>query len=305
MALRKEIFSADISEVFKLDNTFSSLITNYQSWVSGNKIHIPNIGTYSDTQIAKNTSSWPFTDTLTRTDADNEISMNAYQLKPIVLNNPIEDYEFAYDKRMSVYGDSIKNLVEEVNNNFLLDLIPTTNTGSTVIFGSTGSSRAALHENQTGNRKAITLADIQKAARLFNKQNLPKEGRMLIVPSDLEFDIVNLDGFKYTDDLNRQVMVNGWIGKISGFDVYSRGKVAVATSGGTMKSTQVVTATDCLAVMFLHKQTIGKAIGTIDTFERLNDPYYMADIISANVRAKAFNKYSNELGVSLLYETTV
>lgn len=303
MALNKEIFSSDLAQTFKQDNSFSSLITNMSEFVDGKYVHIPNVGTYSG-DLTTDSATYPLSGVIKRTDLDNQITMRHTTIKQIVVDTPIENVEFNYNKRMSVYGDVLEEVVEEINSKFILDLVPTVNTGTTIIFATTGTGRAAHSPDQTGNRSGVTITDIRKASQLFNIQNLPKEGRVMLIPSYLENDILELDQFKYTDELNRQIMVEGFLGRVNGFDVYTRGDVLVSLSGGTIKSTQVVTATDGLAILFFSTKTIGKALGETKIIYDENNTSYQAPVFSGWVRNLAFNKNKTEKGIAILYEAT-
>ena len=296
MALNQEIWIAQIQELFTSDNTFASVLPNYSEWVNGKYVHIPNAGTISNL-VSKNVSSWPITGVTSRTDGDNQITLDTYYLNPIVLTTPIEELEFSYSKRSSVMNASLKQLTQATNDGLILDM----STGASVITG-TGTGRAAIHASQTGNRSGITMAEIRKAAYLFNSQNLPAEGRWLLLPAELLNDLVSLTEFQYSYTLTNTVVVDGFIGKIGGFNVVVRDRVLLTNSGNTLLTTQTMAATYNAAALAFSTATNFRAVGEVKMFEKLGDPNYMADVISGLVRSKGGNMYSTPLGVAVIAE---
>lgn len=298
--LNKELWLSDIAQIFKSDNSFASVLQNYSSFVDNKYLHLPNAGTISDL-ISKNVSSFPVTGNTTRTDASVDITMDTFYINPIYLATPIEELEFNYNKRASVMSDSMNQLLQTAHDSMILNMA----TGASVITG-TGTARAAWNASQTGNRSGITFADIQKVHYLFNSQNIPMDGRYLLVPSELLEDIISLSQFQYSYTLTNSVVIDGFIGKIAGFNIVQRDKVLVTVSGGTLKSTQVFAASDCAAALAFSTATNVKAIGEIKVFEKLQDPNYYGDVISGYVRSVAANKYgtSTPKGVAILAEKT-
>lgn len=298
MALNKEIWANQIAEIFTSDNSFASKLTNYSDWVNGKYVHMPTAGTISNL-ISKNLTSWPITGATSRTDADQQVTMDTFYMNPIVLTTPIEELELNYNKRQSVMSDSLSQLLNAAHDSMILNMAQ----GATVYTGN-GTARAAYHATQTGNRSGITFATIQKAHYLFNSQNLPAEGRFLLVPAELQEDIISMSQFQYSYTLTNSAVVDGFIGKIAGFQVVVRDKVLVTNSANTLLSTQTMAATYNAACLAFHTSTNVKALGEIKVFEDLGNPNYMGDIISAYVRSVAANKYgtSTPKGVAVLAE---
>lgn len=298
--LNKELWISEIAEIFKSDNSFASVLQNYSAWVDNKYLHLPNAGAASNL-ISKNVSSFPVTGNTTRTDSSVDITMDTYYINPIYLATPIEELEFNYNKRVSVMSDSMNQLLQAAHDGMILNMAQ----GATVYTG-TGTARAGWNASQTGNRSGITFADIQKIHYLFNSQNIPQEGRYLLLPAELLEDVITLSNFQHSYTLTNTTVIDGMIGKIAGFTVISRDKVLVTTSGGTLKSTQTFAATDCAAALAFSTATNVKAIGEIKIFEKLQDPNYYGDVISGYVRSVAANKYgtSTPKGVAILAEKT-
>lgn len=71
-----------------------------------------------------------------------------------------------------------------------------------------------------GTATALTLAGVTQARALLNKQNVPMGDRFLVLPPDLEKDLLDLDQFSNADKYGaREALLDGEIGRIYGFRV--------------------------------------------------------------------------------------
>ena len=298
MSLNKQIWIDTVAEVLRQDNSFASKITDYSEYASGTILHIPNAG-IPGTLVSKNLTSWPVSAATFRTDVDNAITMDIYYLNPIQLATPVEELQFNYNKRSSVMLASLSELKENIHNGLILDM----SVGSTVYTG-TGSGRTCLNSAQTGNRSAITYTDVLKVQYLFNSQNIPTEGRYMLVPAELQNDILGMTQFNNSELLTNQSTIDGFVGKIAGFNVILRSTVLLTTSGGTLKTNQTYATSDCAAALFFSTATVFKSVGNIDIYEDIQNPFYMGDIISGKCPAKGGNKFATPKGIAVLAEKT-
>lgn len=70
-----------------------------------------------------------------------------------------------------------------------------------------------------GSATALSLEGITTARMLLNKQNLMSE-RWMVIPPDLEKDLLDLDQFRNADKYgSREALLNGEVGRIYGFRV--------------------------------------------------------------------------------------
>lgn len=297
MALNQEFWSAKVSDVLFADNSFLSVVPSFQeNIINGKYVHVPVAGSMSDI-ISVDPSSFPITGATSRTDSDNLVTMHSFALKPIYLADPIETYEVNYNKAQSVLNQSLKHLTNSVADKLLVDLA----SGATVYTG-TGAGRAALNATQTGNRSGITLKEIKSIAYKFDSQDVPADGRYLVLPSELAQDITTFSEFKDAYTLTEKVVVDGFIGKIYGFNVILRSKVLVTNSANTLLATATHTATSNAAGLAFSTYTVAKAYGSVEVFSKENDPNYYGNVISALQRAVAFNLYDTKLGVAIIAE---
>jgi N4-gp56 family major capsid protein len=74
---------------------------------------------------------------------------------------------------------------------------------------------------------AVTLAGITEARKLLKKQNLETNGAFLVVSTEQEKELLDLDNFRNADKYgSREALLNGEIGRIYGFRVMVHNRVA-------------------------------------------------------------------------------
>jgi N4-gp56 family major capsid protein len=81
-------------------------------------------------------------------------------------------------------------------------------------------------QSEVGDNK-ITLEGITEARKLLNKQNLQQSAKWLVISTDQEKELLDLDQFRNADKYGaREALLNGEIGRIYGFRVMVHNRVA-------------------------------------------------------------------------------
>jgi len=161
----------------------------------------------------------------------------------------------------------------------------------------------------TGNRKAVTVADVKAMKKWMDKQNIPSDGRVACLDADM------MDQF--TDDLSitqeREFSkyydaTTGVVGKLFGFVFLdSRATVLRYTNAATpapIDPDAEAANTDNGASLFWHKDLVVRALGEKEFFENLGDPQHYGDIYSALVRMGGRIKRGDGKGVFALVQAT-
>lgn len=296
MAIQKEIWVKDIMEALYKDNAFLNFAFNADQYVlQGKVVHIPQAGAGGD--VVKNRSSLPAT-IKKRSDTDVTYALDEYTSDPILIPNA-DKVELSYDKRQSVMADERANLVEKVAEEMLY-LWGKELPGDYVI-STTGDSVTATAPGATGNRKALTRADLQKAQTRLNKLNVPKDNRYALVPSELIAQLFPPDSqitALYMQGVSKEEQAMGVIGKVHGFKIMDRSSVLNIAADGTVKTPEASAATDDNeAVLCWQQNAVERALGEIDFFERLKDPQYYGDVYSFLVRMGGRKRRSDSKGV--------
>ena len=297
MALNKEIWLNDIVKDFWPNDSFVTKSRDHSAFVEGKTVHVPNAGTPA--AVTKNLNSFPAT-VGSRSDNDLSYSMGIFYAAPVVLNHA-EDVELSYNKRASITEQSQAALREAVAADILYNWVPS----SPTTVATTGSNATAHIHGATGNRKKITLADIKTVKKQFDADNVPQEGRFILLDSEMYNQL--LDALSDAATLNFLAGADpekGVLGQYMGFSFMMRSKVLKTATGGTLKdwATANEAATDCAAGLAWQQDCVSRAMGDVDAYTTENDPAYYGDVLSFNMRAGGAPCRYDKKGVILIYQ---
>lgn len=282
MAIQKEIWENDIVEALWANNQFLQYAFNADQYVlAGKVVHIPQAGT--SVSVSTNRSSLPASVT-TRTDTEINYSLDELTTDPVRIPNA-DTVELSYDKRNSVLSDTKMSIAEAAALNLLYKWNPT---AAGNIIRTTGSAVEAHTDLATGNRKALTVADIKAAQKKFNKWNIPTNDRYMLIDADMYDQLTaDLSATQYRDFSAALDVSNGVVGKLYSFNIMMRSSVARYTNASTpvpvLWSAEGNAAHNAAALCW-HKNSVERALGMVNFFEDLGNPAYYGDIYSALVR---------------------
>jgi hypothetical protein len=291
MAIQTEVWIKDINENLYPTSSFMNYGIDYSEYVVNHTVHIPNAGV--NPGIVLNRSSWPVS-VAQRTDADLTFSLNEYSTEAIQLQWS-EALEASYDKRASILYNLKSNLTTVLGNQTAYAWSPsaTTNGVTRVVRTSGSGSTLALASGATGQRNAITLADITAAKNILDTDNVPDTDRFLLMPSS----IYNNQFMLITQVIEAQRfgqanLPSGVVTEILGFNVMQRPTVSVYATGATptLKAVDAngnvasTNTTDNLAVLCWWKGAVCIAKGETEIFYQERTPLYQGDLFSALVR---------------------
>lgn len=305
MALNKEIWISDLEKALVSNDDFMATIPSYDAWVSNNKVHIPQQIDSSHLLYVKNPTAYPLTGVTSNSFGEHIVSMDHFAVLPFVLSTPIEDLELAFDKRAALLASSTAYMNEQIADNTLLNLAKL---NGVTIYKATGASRPAKRKDQTGTRKAITLADIQAVEIDFDLAGIPLDGRYLLIDPVGKADIVAMEGFTRQAEIVSPVAMSTAIGQIGTFTVLQRDRVLLTLSGGTTicdtnrNSASPTKASNNSAMLAYSKYFIGKAKGNINVFAEENKVDYQSTLMSYNFSQKAFGLNEVVKGVAVITE---
>lgn len=266
MALQTEIWLADIVEPLFAQNTFAARSLNHSAFVNNRTVHVPNAGT--PPAVEKNRSSLPAA-AAQRTDADLSYTIAEYTTDPVHITNA-EEIELSYDKRQSVIAQMRSALADKVHTDILTSWID----------GATATTAAAIDKDE-----------VLKLMTAFDEQDVPQDGRCLILPpaqyASLLKSLTNFEGQSFLASADAQ---RGVVGRLYGFDVFQRSKVA-ATAG------------EALAFAW-HADAVSHALGECRIFTDDQNPLYYGDIFSALVRAGGSIVRSDKKGALTVKKTS-
>ena len=297
MALNTEIWINDIVEDFWPDNSFISRSVDHSSYVNNHTVHIPQAG--AAPEVTKNRSQFPAS-IGTRTDSDLTYNLDIYDVPPLRVQK-LADVELSYDKRQSMLKQSKETLMNYVHMDILKKWVPN---GVTTVATTGEAAPAHVHSTATGNRKKMTRADVEKIKMIFDSQDVPAEGRTILLDAVMYNQLVNsLTQAENVNFIAGADSAKGVMGKFLGFDFMMRSTLLQTAAGGTLK-TGAAAATDCAAGLAWQQESVSRALGEVVAFENNSDPTYYGDIFSYAVRAGGSCIRSDKKGIILLYQGT-
>lgn len=299
MALQTEVWVDDIQKVLFQQNPFLNFAKDHSMFISNKTVHIPQAGAAPG--VTKNRSLFPGTISQ-RTDTDLTYDMMNFTGDPTHLTN-LDELQINYNKRQSIMDSYYEKLGAVVGNTILYQWAPS---GSTRIVVTSGAASALSlpHSTATGTRKAITLLDISKAKAKLDNDNVPADGRILLMPADMyNNELLAISDIKQFYSYNAEVLKTGIAGYIYGFAVMIRPQVFVYDVSNVIKAIddegEIITPAvdDNNAALAYHPKYVSRALGTIKPYFSPDRPEYYGGIFSAEVNMGASKMRSDQKGV--------
>ncbi len=295
MALNKQIWLSTIQENFYPNDSFAAHSVDDSAYVNYRTVHVPNAGAPSGVVINR-TQKPASVDQRT----DNELTYDIDELttNPIHIPN-VDVVELSYDKRQSVLMNDRQQLQKAAMENLLYKWAET---GTTI---KTSGEDTAAHTSTaaTGTRKKITKGDVLKIATRFNVDDVPLEGRYLLLDAsmynDLLTDLTDKELSAYLASANAQ---GGVLGRLYGFDIMMRSRVLRLNEGKVVKWDAEGEAAETAAALAWQQGCVSRALGEVKMFDSTDNPLYYGDIYSFLLRTGGALRRYDKKGVALLSE---
>ena len=294
MAVNVQFWTKDIVEQLFADNAFMSRSFDAGSdIVNGSIVHIPQAGSTDATLI--NNNAFPVT-AVERSDNDIIYALDRFYRTPKRISD-INKKELSYDYRASIIRTELQTLKQDVGTWLIyrwFNNVPNALTHRIMTTGAVGG----------GGLKRLTGDDIMQAQALQNKQNVPKDGRILLLDTDHEMQLRSDKDLAYAF---QQVvdLKNGAIARLHGFDIYSRSQVATISAAGAVKvPNAAAAATDKAVSCFWHEMYVERAMGSIEIFDNPNRAEHYGDIVSFLIRNGGRHRREDLAGFGLIVPST-
>jgi hypothetical protein len=297
MAVNVELWQPLVKEALFKSNAFLNTMSNADEYVVGGRIvHIPQSG--GPSEAVKNRTTLPAV-VVKRNDTDIVYPLDEYTTTPRLIDN-IDKVELSYDKMSSIIREDTSGMMELVGDNIIYDVSKECPTLSKI--ATTGGAAAGHAPGASGNRKIMTEADLRKARKLLNSQNVPAEGRFLLVDTDMLDQMMSDNNLRYAF----QQTVNlreGELPRLFGFQIIERSYVGTVNNSQAFKAPGAATATsDSAYALFYQRDMLERALGDITIFQNMGDPTYYGDIISFLVRAGSRANRQDNKGYGIIYQ---
>ena len=302
MAIQTQVWIRELAEKLYPNNSFVMESIDDSAWVNNKTVNLPQAG--ATPEVQKNRSVFP-APLVKRTDTLESYDLDEYTSTPSLIQD-IEEVEVSYNKRQSVLDSHAKELNLVTANNFLNAIA---GSGASNIIRTTGADVESNTASATGNRKALTIDDLNKARQMFDDMDVPEEGRCILLPAHMYNNMINLEkDVILSKDFNGDVDIKqGVVTRILGFKIYKRGKKNVVryTNAATpviKDFTAAGAATDNAAAILWHKDFVRRAKGSTKVFYDVDKPEYYGSVFSALTRFAAKKWYADQTGCLSIVE---
>lgn len=272
--------------------------TSHDAFVNDDKVRIPQAGTIPS--VEEDRSSYPIAVT-TRTDDQKEYDLIEFSLG--ALRVPEKDMvELSYDKVASI----IKQHSDKLNDRIALRALFNW-AQSTPSVATTGSATANIAPpSGTGNRNRLALDDIAQAAAKLDEDDVPREGRYMMIPAVVYWDfIANVDKLLSKDYTDRANLPDGVVAKIFDFNIITRSYTTVYNGSDALKAVgAAAAATDQWGIVGWQMDEVARALGAIKVYSDIDDPVYQGNLYSATVRFNAVPMRNDDTGIVTILQDT-
>lgn len=298
MAIQTQVWVADIAANIFPDNSFTVQSVDDSQYVDNKTVNLPQSGTKPASQ--RNRSTVP-AQVVQRADSVETYDIEEFTTDPTLIRD-IEEVEVSYDKRQDVLMDHNETLRTDVADYMAYIWAPTT---AARIFDTSGvGTRPGAAPGATGTRKVFTRADVLKMKAQLDKEDIPADGRVLLLPSDFYNDLLADTTVLSSDFMGSANIPTGAIARMFGFALYLRSSAAryAAASNAPKDPVAVSAATDNAAAIAWHPRFVRRALGEIKVFANEDDATVYGSVFSALVRAGGRQRYTNGRGVVAVRE---
>lgn len=242
---------------------------------------------------------------------DNKVTGTMKQLycAPILITDENE-VTTNYDKRTARQKQQAAVLTSKAGTYAAFQWLPASASSNIVV--STGTARATNMTGLTGNRKAVTLADLLSVKAKLMKANaleVPGELYALLTP-DAYSDLLSIAQFADYDKTGVASKLElGILGKILGFNImvrsaFGKGHVGAWYDASNNKVRTIATAgTDRPANLFWHSGLVCHAEAFPKVYINSDRADYMGTLINASVRFGAEICRADGIGTAAIAET--
>lgn len=300
----KRLFTSDLQEVLFPDNSFYKGAQVDAAGIDVTEVEIPQ-DEDGEAEVVVNPTQLPLP-VSTEEDKKKAYGADLLVTKPTVVtyNNQLI---VSYDKRAAKLRKHRRTLERMIAERILYGWSPTE---ADFIRQTTGVTvRPASAPGATGNRKVAVEADFRRMAEVFDRINIPDDGRRrLVVDPGMKQDVWDvMKAYGQGTDFNNFLRGEGKLGKLFSFDVYLRSVTQRYTEASTPVKKAIGSAnaaTDNVASIAFHLDFVRYIEGAVQVWMDQAPRPELAGGMSMNCGIRAGGTISrlSEKGVFALVE---
>jgi hypothetical protein len=285
MALNLKIWESEVQKQLFEAQDFTRFSKNFRT--ENTKTYgLPQQGTIT---ASVDSGSRPLTAGV-RTDTEKEVTLAGLVVDPFYVSIT-DQHELSYDKRADISSQIVDSIASLAKEKILWGWMNDCPWTSGFYQKTSGASGATLPTGATGTRLKIAYDDIISANLNLDLQNVPSDGRILLIHPSMYKDVKALSQFSASETISTELLARGVVGYIDGLQVVKANYANIlvnAVASGTTAPTGVTfgaTGTTYSNVSFIyHPNFVGRVIGGTRMFVQQNSPTYTSDVMSATLR---------------------
>jgi len=292
-----------IERLWKDNKFFQFMFSDDDKVLAGKIVHIPQPGTKPT--VIKNRLNYPAT-AIRRVDTDITYNLDEYTTEPTHISDA-EKVELSYNKIDSVYGDHAGQLTQDVAGNALVMYL--TDLPQAQFIVTSGGNTSDNRTGMTGTRKKFLAADLRKASRKMDQENIPTENRVALLCAQHYDELLeDLSQTQYRDFSAQVDPAKGIVGNLFGFVIMKRSDIALGyldSSNYKIRAYGSAVQTGDLEVSMCWQQNaLARALGEVKFFENPDRAEYYGDVYSALLRFGGRRRRADDLGVIAIVQGT-
>lgn len=288
------ILAADIARNIFPQNSFIRRAINDDAFIVGSNVKLPQSGAIPASK--RNRSTYPVPVVL-RQDTVIEYNIDEYSTDASHIKYT-DKLAATYDMSGNTTSDHAMVLMTKQAEGVAYNWAPS---AAGNIVRTTGADRAAIAKNATGTRKTIQGVNILALKRKMDNADIPEEGRILLLPSDMLNDLLAENDLLGSWELGQRLKALGALQQLYNFEIMMRSSALRYTTGlvrvDTAADTPTLAATDHAGALAWHPQFVRSAVAGVKTFIDLDNPVYQGDLFSAISYLGASVRYEDRRGV--------
>jgi len=252
-------------------------------------VHIPTAGAIAS--ITAGNTTYPVTLT-ERTDTDNSYTLTNLEVAPVRVGYA-QNNTAAYTQDESILNDATRGLALRAAREILKGHYHYT---SGLYVGTTGSAVVGHAPAATGNRKAITGADLKKALGIMDRVSVPSTDRNLMIDSAMFWQLMDDLGYTSYRDAVGTLGLGAELPDLWGVKVIMMPNVLFTSNAGVVNAIGAAgAATDYATALLVQKSCTSMAMTDPMVFINENDPTLYGTVYSASMmvggKYRRYDKY--------------
>lgn len=270
--LNKQIWISQIMEKFYPEASFLNYAKDMTENVDFDKINLADCG--FDPDVLVNNTTYPIA-VVERSDTPLSIELDLFETENTLVRSP-EAVELAYNKLESVIYGHRMALRSKTGQKAAHAFAPSSDTVNTPVLITTG-------DNNGEGFKRLIPEDILRLKKKYDLLDVPYDNRYLVLDPNHVEDLIlfDLKAFKDITDFK-----DGQPNRFAGFNILQYTKTPKYNVNTKVKLPwgAVADANTTFASFSFSSEEVMKADGTVNMFERINDPELRATIVGFDKR---------------------